>query len=165
LPCAAAHSAKAFVFEPNGLFGGGIDGAAEGELRFVGVATLKDADVRGAANQQRRRVVIGNQAEPLLAVQPRAGHEVEQLMARQVFAGLGVILIGRFGDQHAEVNHEISFVILRHHRTPLHGTRRHCRARRRVITRSAFNLAATPETHMGRHLGQGVTSRAHEQPG
>jgi hypothetical protein len=30
---------------------GGIDGATEAELRFVGVAALEDADVRGATDQ------------------------------------------------------------------------------------------------------------------
>jgi len=55
-------------------------------------------------DQIGRRFPVRNQPCPLLGMQVGATHEVEQLVARQKRLGLGVILIGRFGSEDAQVN-------------------------------------------------------------
>jgi len=81
-----------------------IDRPADRESGFERIPALQDAAVGGLAEQERGAVGLLDQTQPLLLIELRAGHEVEQLVARQVFARPGVIRVGRFDAQHAEVD-------------------------------------------------------------
>jgi hypothetical protein len=99
--------------------------------------------VRSAPDEHRGRVGVGHQSQLLLAVQPRAVHEVDELVAGEEFAGPGVIFVGRLGAEHAEVDHQVMFIGLRHLGLP-GGRRVVVIARHRVFTRPTENLALTP---------------------
>ena len=84
-----------------------VDRAAQGECRFIGFSALKDQRVRGAADQVAGRIRILDQADRLLAVQPRAPDEVQELMAAQVAVRLGVVLRGGLGFQNVEIDADV----------------------------------------------------------
>jgi len=87
-----------------GLF---VDGAAQRERRLKGIPALEDQRVRGASDEVAGRIGVLDQADRLLAVQPRAPDEVQELVAAEVTIRLGVVLRGGFGFQNVEIDADV----------------------------------------------------------
>lgn len=90
-----------------------VDRTAQREGGVVSLAPFQDADVGGAADQVAGRVSVTDQPDVLLAVQPRAFHEIQQLVAAEEAICLGVVFRGAFDFQDVQINvqvHDVPFV-------------------------------------------------------
>ena len=85
------------------LTGPGIDRATDGVLGLEAITPFEHQGMHGTADEVRRPVLVGNQAELLLVVERWAFPEIPQGVARQILPGLRQILFKRLAEDKTDV--------------------------------------------------------------